>query len=188
MTKQEIRLHIKALKENLTLSDIEAYSQQMARVFLEASEYKKCSRLFCYASFNQEVRTFTIIKKALSDGKRVAVPKVLGDVISFYDINSLEELYPSKLGIPEPEKQPEVFPELGKDNVILVPGLAFDKKGNRIGYGKGYYDRYFTEYDEANWIKIALAYDFQVMDKVPFEESDRAINRIITQTSVIDIL
>lgn len=188
MTKQEIRLHIKALKEGLTLSDIEAYSQQMTSVFLASIEYKQCSRLFCYASFNQEVRTFTIIEKALADRKSVAVPKVLGDVIRFFDINSLEELYPSKLGIPEPEKQPEVYPEAEKDNVILVPGLAFDKKGNRIGYGKGYYDKYFAEYEEVNWSKIALAYDFQVMDQIPTEERDKRINRIITQSKVIEIL
>ncbi|BCJ95343.1 5-formyltetrahydrofolate cyclo-ligase [Anaerocolumna cellulosilytica] len=188
MTKQQIRLHIKDLKEGLTLSDIENYSQQMSSVFLDSIEYKQSSRLFCYASFNQEVRTFPIIKKALADRKSVAVPKVLGDVIRFFEIHSLEELYPGKLGIPEPDKQPEAYPEAKKDNVILVPGLAFDKKGNRIGYGKGYYDKYFAEYEEVNWIKIALAYDFQVMNRVPSEERDKKINRIITQTKVIEIL
>ena len=185
MTKQEIRTIMKELKSKLLESQIHMCGDAISDQLFQTSAYIQCKQLFCYVSFNQEVITTTILKMALSQKKKVAVPKIIRNEMKFYYINSLEELKPGILGILEPITVEEAIPRMDEQNLVIVPGLAFDLNWNRIGYGKGYYDRYFSKYKEIPMEKIALAYDFQVLDVLPVEDHDKHIDQIITQTRII---
>ncbi|WMJ88071.1 5-formyltetrahydrofolate cyclo-ligase [Anaerocolumna sp. MB42-C2] len=185
MEKNEIRKSIKELKKHLPESDRVVYSERILEQLYEISEFKKCKRIFCYVSFNQEVITTSLITTALKQGKKTAVPKVTQEGLKFFYINSLKDLTPGVLGILEPTTIEEAIPDPLDENLIIVPGLAFDEYKNRIGYGKGYYDSFFRQYASCPLKKIALAYDFQVQKKIPVEESDIKVDSIITQYGII---
>ncbi len=185
MQKQEIRKTMKELKSRLTKEEQKVYSSIIADRLLKLPEYRQCGQIFCYVSFNQEVITTTLIEKALFQQQKVAVPKITGKGMQFFYIRSLKDLEPGILGIPEPVTEEEALPDITKDNLILVPGLAFDPHGIRIGYGKGYYDNFFRKYGNLSLVKIALAYDFQVLPELPEEEHDIRVDQIITQRGII---
>ena len=184
MTKSDIRFKVKTLKENLSAEQINTDSNRIINKFLQLPEYKQCSQLICYVSFNQEVKTTKLIEAAFADKKKVAVPKVEGNKMNFYYIHSIGELERSNLNIYEPEAKNKVILETKSKNLIVVPGLAFDHFGNRIGYGKGFYDNYFLNHSNVAWFKIAYAYDFQVFEKLPVENHDIQIDKIITPTLI----
>lgn len=186
MVKQEVRSNMKELKSKLPESFVLRNSDCISNHLLQTTAYNQCNILFCYVSFNQEVITTSILKTALSQKKKVAVPKITGNEMKFFCIESLGDLKPGTLGILEPITTNEVIPSLDAHNLVLVPGLAFDLKKNRIGYGKGYYDGYFIKYVEIPMTKIALAYDFQVLNELPVEEHDIKVDRILTQTRIIE--
>ena len=188
MQKQEIRRNMKELKSKLTLAEQEHHSESIIRCLQGLSEYRLSEEIFCYVNFNQEVITTRLIEEALLSGKRIAVPKIIDKDMRFYYISSLKELETGILGIPEPFEpitKAEVVPDPKKDNLFIVPGLAFDPMGNRIGYGKGFYDNYFRKYLDCSMLKIALTYDFQVLPLLPREAQDIKIDQIITQNGLI---
>ena len=151
--------------------------------------FKAAETIFVYASYKSEADTKDIIQGALRLGKRVAVPKVHGEEMFFYQINSWEELFPGYQGILEPQNigREPVVPATG--DVMLVPGAVFDRKGSRIGYGKGYYDRYWNQIISTYGSKpylIALAFACQISPKrLPNEEHDKKIDCILTERRVI---
>lgn len=180
MTKEEIRNEIKSKKEKLTKIQIAEYSRIMTEEFTSLKEYKESSQLILYAAFNQEVDTYPLIEQALREGKQVALPRIMGENIEFFYVGSLMETRVSGLGIPEPDPLLPVRLLPDGDNIMLTPGLAFDLTGNRIGYGKSYYDSYFAARKE-QFIKIAFAYSFQVAEQIPYEEHDVKIDLLITE-------
>lgn len=188
MLKSEIRKNIKELKRKLSKEEQDQYSNSIVNCLVNLPEYHRADEIFCYVNFNQEVKTKKLIEKALSEGKMVAVPKVMDDDMNFFYISSLNDLEPGVLGIPEPVTTNEAIPNPNKSNLFLVPGLAFDLKGNRIGYGKGYYDRYFKKYNNCPINKIALTYDFQVLSLLPAEEQDIQMDQIITEKRLIKVM
>ncbi len=143
---------------------------------LEAIQNKNVF-LFYYPHKN-EVDLRPLIEKLLYHGKTVLLPKTTEDTIIPIQITSLNDLKKGKFSIPEPEGKP--FPK-EKIQVVFIPGVAFDKNGNRIGYGKGYYDRFLQD---INPLKIGVAYDFQVLDHIPAEKHDQRVDYIITPTKI----
>jgi len=141
---------------------------------------KKDVFLFYYPHKN-EVDLRPLIEKLLKQGKTVLLPKTTDKDILPIQINSLASLKEGKFSIPEPEGTP--FPK-EKIDVVFVPGVAFDKKGNRIGYGKGFYDRFLKDFDP---IKVGVAFDFQVIDELPAEDHDEKVDFIITPTKIYEI-
>ena len=178
MDKKELRTFIKSKREELALEDILDKSNVIAHRIFEHPKYKNANEIFTYVSFNGEVDTIQIIKRALEEDKRVAVPKVDGDSIDFYYIYSMDQLSPSKFGILEPNTKKKVDTLKG---LMITPGVAFDVQGNRCGYGKGYYDKYFQRMGHDSIWKIALAYSFQIMPSIPSNEYDVPMNEIITE-------
>ena len=151
--------------------------------------FKAASTVFVYASYKSEVETKEIIQGALRLGKRVAVPKVHGTRMFFYEIRSWEELFPGYQGILEPQniKKEPIVPS--NDHVMIVPGAVFDRKGNRIGYGGGYYDEYldriFNTYGYQPYC-MALAFAGQICKgKIPAEAHDKKMDCILTERRVI---
>lgn len=180
--KTEIRKYIKEMKKNLTEEEIQLRSNRIAKKLFAQPFYKQAECIYLYVSYNQEIDTVGIIKHILEDNKRVAVPKVVDKNMEFHEISSLNQLSEGAFGIQEPTVNKPVSgdPEWASSNLMIIPGLAFDKKGSRIGYGGGYYDRYLHKYADKIGLKIALAYDFQVLEQIDIESYDEKIDGIIT--------
>lgn len=185
MTKEEIRNTIKKIKISIPQADIEAFSNRIIKQVLESEEFNKCRNIFCYVSFNQEVRTQVLINTALKLQKKVAVPKIERGVMRFYFIKSLIDLQPGILGIQEPAGGKEALPSLWDDTLMIIPGLAFDRYRNRIGYGGGYYDNYLMKYSDCPIIKMALAFDLQILTPLPVNAHDIKVDEIVTQSGVM---
>ena len=150
-------------------------------LLMKQEEYKKSKNIYVYVNYNQEVITTDIIKKSLAVGKNVYIPKVYDDVILFHQIRSYEDdLAPGAYGILEPTNN---SPDKLRDGLLIMPGLAFDKKFHRIGYGGGFYDKYLALPN--SHIKLAIAYDFQVLKQIEADEFDMKVDVIITQDFVI---
>lgn len=180
-TKKELRKKMRTKRSMLTKEQVEEDSRKIVSRLLETAEYKNTKKVFCYVSFEEEVDTVPFIRQALSDGKRVAVPRVNGKEMEFYRIASLEELQPGYYGILEPVTN-EIEKEL--EGILIVPGLAFDAEYNRMGYGGGFYDRYLNQHPSHKLLKAALAYEFQIVSIIETEEHDRKMDMIITPSEV----
>lgn len=177
--KNKIRSLVKEKRNSLD----ERLKKTMDNIIFEkiiSSEFYKSSKcIFVYVSFEGEVDTHRFIKYALNDNKRICVPKVKSkeEGIVAVEINSFHELKEGAYNILEPENFNKKIDERDID-LILMPGVAFDKNGGRIGYGGSFYDR-FLKNPDIKALKIALAYDFQIFDKVPMEEHDIKVDGII---------
>lgn len=147
---------------------------------INSDDYKNSHIIFIFVSYNNEVDTHKIIKQALRDGKILCVPKVISkeEGMDIVQIKSFEDLKEGAYGILEPVNN-ELKIEENNIDLSYLPGLAFDRKGGRVGYGGGFYDRFLLK-TRKNSKKVGLAYKFQVFPEVPMEEHDVFINGIIT--------
>lgn len=175
MDKKTLRTKIREQKRAMTPEMIEAASEKLVQMFLKTELYCNAKTLYGYLPYNQEVRTVPILQQALADGKKVAVPKVYGNEMKFIYLSDLTQVAEGYAGIPEPIADGPV----GDDPtaLVLMPGLAFDKEGHRIGYGGGFYDKFLAE--EPNHSTIALCYDFQVVENLPTEEFDIPVDCVL---------
>lgn len=147
--KKELRQ--RALATRNALEKREEKSRQIAEHILESAAYQNTERIFTFVSMGSEVETEEIIRQAWQDGKAVAVPKTEKHrEMHFYEIRSLAELSEGRFGVREPKGGVVCIPKEG--DLLLVPGLLFDGKKNRLGYGGGYYDTYFAKHKEGKRI------------------------------------
>lgn len=174
MDKKALRRQISALKRELTEEQIRYASRNLTRQFLAHPLYTQAKSIYAYLSYNQEVRTEALISAALQDGKRVAVPKVFGEEMCFLWIDESSVIETGYKGIPEPTAG-----EIAHDPeaLVLMPGLAFDPSGRRMGYGGGFYDRFLAAEPHPT---IALCYEFQLLDALPTEEHDIPVDAVLT--------
>lgn len=186
LDKNELRRLLKALRKSLSVNQRAEYNNKIFQQVIELPSYQEATWVYCYITTQSEVDCVPIIEQAFIDGKRVAVPKIDPDGMEFYEIHNLAECSEGTFQILEPNTERHVTPENGKKTLILVPGLAYDYKKNRMGYGKGYYDRYFHKYGEANFERVAIAYDLQVVKEVPCEPLDVKVNKIITEYKIYE--
>lgn len=147
--------------------------------------YKKSKVVFVYLSFNNEVDTINLIEEMLSVGKRVVVPftDVVNTQIIPIEIKSLDGLKKCSFGYLEPMLDEKIIIDPKEFDLVVVPGVVFDKNLNRIGFGKGYYDRILINLNQ-EVKKIAIAYDFQVLDEIPAENHDVKVDSIITEKQI----
>lgn len=188
MTKKELRNNLKQQRNLLSEEEQTIWNEAIRERLFQTKVYQSCNAIFTFVSFQSEVDTHDIIKRALHDHKRVYIPRVETNGIEFYEILDLNHLISSKFGVLEPEGIEDKYDYLQSCDTafMLLPGLAFDICGNRIGYGAGYYDRYLQKRVNIFSQKIALAYDFQVLDQIATEEYDVKVDAIITPTRIID--
>lgn len=180
--KKVLRKEILSKRRHLDEAACRQYSGQFAKKIIDLQDYKDADTILCYASCKGEADTWMLIEKALEAGKRVALPRVTGlHEMHFYRIASLEDLAPGYYGIPEPaaDCQEEVF-----EGFLIVPGTAFDRQMHRMGYGGGFYDAWLECYG-SRVTACGLAYDFQLLDEIPFEEHDRTMDIVITPTDTL---
>lgn len=175
MNKADLRSHIRVLKRQMTEAEIAAKSASLKAQLLQTEAYRKAKTLYGYVNYNQEVRTLPILEQALQDGKRVAVPKCYGSEMRFIYISSLRQLAKGSFGIPEPIGDGPVGDD--PQALVLMPGLAFDYQGHRIGYGGGYYDKFLSQ--EPEHPTIALCYDFQVRTDLETDEFDISVDTVL---------
>ena len=175
MNKQELRQSIRRQKRAMSPEEIEQRSQRLSEKFLESDAYQSCSCLYGYLPYNQEVRTWHILEQALKDGKKVAVPKVYGDEMKFLYLTDFSQLTTGYAGIPEPIFDEPVAED--KTALVLMPGLAFDKEGHRIGYGGGFYDKFLSK--EPEHPTVALCYEFQMVENLETEAFDIPVDTVI---------
>ena len=182
---------MKNIRNSISERERAALCDSIREQLCKTSAYKKSGCIFTYISMKSEVDTRKMIRQAWQDGKRVFSPKVEGKGMEFLEIFSMEGLVESKFGVLEPNGEKQslrpglISKKLKETKLMLIPGLAFDLSGNRIGYGAGYYDRYLAKHSEEEFVKIALAFDFQVMDQIASYDNDIKVNGIITPTRVI---
>lgn len=175
MNKQELRQAIRAQKRAMTEEDILRRSEILAEKFARSDAYQAAKTIYGYLPYNQEVRTVPMLRRALEEGKRVAVPKVYGDDMKFIYLDDLSQVAKGYAGIPEPVADGPVAQD--ETALVLMPGLAFDRAGHRIGYGGGFYDKFLAR--EPHHPTVALCYDFQVMDRLETEEFDIPVDLVI---------
>ena len=175
MNKQELRRAIRERKRAMTAEEIEARSAVLAEKFAQSDAYKAAKTIYGYLPYNQEVRTVPMLRRALEEGKRVAVPKVYGDDMKFIYLDDLSQVAKGYAGIPEPVDDGPVATDT--QALVLMPGLVFDKAGHRIGYGGGFYDRFLSR--EPDHPTVALCYDFQVMEKIETESFDIPVDVVL---------
>lgn len=174
MDKSALRQQIRQRKRAMTTEEIAEKSRLLGQMLVQTEEYRQARTLYGYLPYNQEVRTVPVLEQALRDGKRVAVPKVYGDEMRFVYITDLSRVEKGYAGIPEPiDDEPVACDETA---LVLMPGLAFDVQGHRIGYGGGFYDRFLA--NEPEHPTIALCYDFQMLPKLETEEFDVPVDRV----------
>ena len=168
MNKQELRTQVRARKRAMTGEQIREKSEKLTQLLLDTALYRSARSIYGYLPYNQEVRTVPMLQKALEEGKRVAVPKVYGDEMRFLYLEDLSRVEIGYCGIPEPIDDAHVADD--PTALVLMPGLAFDREGHRIGYGGGFYDKFLAR--EGNHPTVALCYDFQVFDHLETDEFD----------------
>ncbi|GAA0071466.1 5-formyltetrahydrofolate cyclo-ligase [Clostridium sardiniense] len=183
--KKETRKNIIKQRDELDITVKEAMDNNIIEKLMMNETYKSARGIFIYIGFGSEINTKIIIREALNSGKEVYVPKVIKKDMILIKIDSLENLVTSSYGILEPIGDKSDL-DVNKLELIVMPGVAFDKSGNRLGYGGGYYDK-FLEQNKIECKKIALSYDFQVLEKLEVEEHDIKVDLIITENQVINI-
>lgn len=179
MDKGLIRKQFLEKRETLAFSERMKKDERIRQRFLTLKEFQTARKVFFYASYRAEVDTFGLISSALNDTKRVALPKVFPEAreIRFFWIKDIDEVSPGYWGIPEPMTDEEAFAD--EAELIVVPAIAYDRRGYRIGYGGGYYDR-FLKKTPGHITTVGLAYDEQLIERIPTDEWDVPVKIVIT--------
>lgn len=187
-TKISIRNQILSLRNALPINECEEKSNIIMQNVLSLLSVQKAEYVLCYASYKSEVQTDILIKKLLKEGKKVYLPRVYGEKMDFYRIRSLIDLTEGYKGIPEPEaacteRFTRTMWEKDKARVVmLLPGVAFSESGARIGYGKGYYDRYLSHIPCME--RISLCYELQMVEAIPADTYDIPMTIIVTEEKI----
>lgn len=184
--KKQIRNTILKIRNSLTLQEIIEAEKLIFDNLLKLEQFIKSKNIFCYLSFRSEVPTQNIIKYCQQNEKNVYIPICNMDtkemIISLYDKDV--ELIASSYGLQEASIETIKLSDRNILDTALMPGAVFDIKGYRIGYGAGYYDKFYAHTDKQIY-KIALAYSFQIVDEIPKDDYDIPVNCIITEKGII---
>lgn len=182
-TKAEIRKRILETRNRLTDDDIISKSNAIIQKLFKTSEYIASDNILLYADYNHEVMTRSIFEDAVFHHKKVYFPKSDGhtNTMSFYHTTSVTQLESGFKGIPEPIEDLHLCYKFNaKENtLVILPGVAFDISGFRLGYGKGFYDKFLS--DKCHLSKIAIAFACQIVNDLPHEPHDIKMDKIITE-------
>lgn len=171
----------------MTFEEVYERSSRAQKKLLESRFFQAAYRVSLYASFRNEVLTDDVFQKAIEEGKEVYYPRVTSGSdgrLGFFKVRDLKELSPGRYEIPEPGSAEDRIDPLTFD-LVVVPGVAFDLRGARLGYGKGYYDRVLGQF---KCRIVGLAFDFQVLNEtIPIETHDVKVTAIVTEKRVIRV-
>ncbi|MCX7714574.1 MAG: 5-formyltetrahydrofolate cyclo-ligase [Clostridia bacterium] len=183
--KEKQRAFMRKVRDKMSEDEVVQKSRKIREILFCTSFYKNADTIMTYLSAKNEPDTLEIVKVATQSGKKIVVPiadmKTNNMRLSY--LPTLDGLCRNSFGILEPRGDFFVPCDVQNVDLILVPGLAFDEKGGRIGYGKGFYDRFLTK---TKAVFVALCYDFQVIEKVAAEAHDVFMDFILTESRLID--
>ncbi len=178
--KNQLKEKIIGLRNSLSNEEILERSRKIESNLFGLEQYTKSKTVMFFVSFNSEVHTHNMIRNSFRS-KTIVIPKVMQHEIEPSVIIDFDNLISGKFGIKEPI---EIMKIAYKNiDLVLVPGIVFDREGHRIGYGFGYYDRFLRKVTKA--VKIGLCFDFQVVDKIPREGHDVPVDFIVTEKRII---
>lgn len=175
--KDQIRWQLKQKRAGLSPEVRHVYSRRVIEKILSLPELDSADSIFAYLSFGSELETHALIRALLKSGKQIAIPKIINKEImiaaAFTGWNNLQQ---AELGILAPMTSE---PLNTRFDIIITPGLGFTMSGHRIGYGAGYYDRWFDK--NPSGLRIAPAFEVQLIEELPIDEFDRPVHRILTE-------
>lgn len=185
MEKDKAREIMSGRRKALSSHGREVLQKRAQKNLLSMWEWRQAEWIYPFVSCRSEIGTLGLIQELLSEGKhQIAVPRVRGEEMDFIHLLSMQELVPGAMQILEPAGGQVVT---AKEGIMLMPGLAFDLQGNRVGYGAGFYDRYLEKYGKNSLYKVAYAYDFQVVDQISAEEHDIRVDAVVTERRILRI-
>lgn len=179
VSKKDIRRNVLARRNAMNSEEWENNSRVIFEKLTTHPFFLNANTIFSYIDYQKEVCTRTIIEAAWNAGKRVAVPKIEQNEMCFYYIDSFDELIEGYKGILEPVTQKKAA---ASEGLVILPGSAFDRKRNRIGYGKGFYDRFLSAHP--NLKTIALAFEMQIVEQIMADAHDIRPEQIITEEQI----
>ncbi len=184
--KNQLRRQILAQRKNLDPALARKWSAWVQMHFLGAQCYLLARKIALYASFDKEVDTRLVFERARKEGKELYFPRITspGQMV-FKRVEKYEEMIPNRWGILEPkDSAPQILLE-GLD-LIVVPGVAFDRRGYRLGFGGGYYDRILSRLD-SHTITVGFAYGFQIKERIPVDENDQRVKRLVCEAGFVSL-
>ncbi|MFQ5769842.1 MAG: 5-formyltetrahydrofolate cyclo-ligase [bacterium] len=181
--KQEIRQRIEKQRRRLPKNWIESKSCIIIAQLKDLPEFQTAQTIHCYLAWRNEVNTHELIKEMLHQGRRVVVPVVdlTSRTLIHSQLTKFEHLKAGTFGILEPPKEQIIPVKINELDLIVVPGVAFDRQGNRIGFGGGYYDEFLKK---TSVTKIGLAFNFQIFDTIPTRNQDERVDLLINEKGV----
>ena len=177
MDKREVRKKYTKVRANIENRDEK--NKKIRENLKNLEIYKNAKSVFVFISYKSEVDTKKIIEDIIKDGKKLLVPLVKGKDMIAVEVNGIEDLEPNKMGILEPKSGEEVLDV----DLTITPGLAFDSEGYRLGYGGGYYDKFFAKVDT---IRMGIGYSDQIVEEVPHEDYDKKLSYLLTDKGLIE--
>lgn len=182
--KNKLRKAAKEYRTALSKSEKEKLDRKIENKFLNMWQYREANTLLIYVSTDIEVDTTYIIKTALNDGKKVAVPKCIDGTrnMEFYFIDGFSRLESGTFGVFEPKTEECEKLEDFSNGLCVVPALMFDKAGYRLGFGKGYYDRFLAKFSGQT---LGLCYNACLKEALPHGKYDKRVEKLVTQSKII---
>lgn len=182
--KNELRQKYKSLRRNI--ENKEDKGKSICEKFISSELFKNAQEILCYYPLGYEVNTVEIIETALSSNKKVALPLCVdkNGKMEFYYINSIADLKKGSFSIMEPDTEKCVKCTEFSNAVCLVPALSFDLKGYRLGYGKGYYDRFLEKF---TYISAGLCYNELIAEELPHDSYDKKVDYIFTDNQIFKL-
>jgi 5-formyltetrahydrofolate cyclo-ligase len=177
--KSSLRKLLLGKRDSLSADFIDIASKKIQKNLKKVQDYQAAKTIAAYYSIGSEVKTHGILQDILSDGKILALPRVEGERLIFCSVSRFEDLEKGEFGIMEPKQN---CAQISEFDAILVPAIAMTKSGQRLGYGRGYYDR-FLAYRKST--TIALTYSKFVVKNIPHSKDDVTIQWIVTEDEVI---
>lgn len=185
--KKKLRKEFLARRNSLSGEEINLFSHEITVNLQRHDSINNAPKVHCYMSFASEVRTQEIVSWLLAIGKQVYVPIVKGDILLHAEIKNTTEYRTDAFGIPTPMEIQTLVTEqiqFSAQDCIIIPMVCFDIKGNRLGYGKGYYDKFLSE---TKGKKVGIAFECQYYEHLPVENFDYPMDMIITEKRIMEV-
>lgn len=183
MPKRTLRAQALARRKGIGSEEAAILSRGVQERFLALPEFRHARSLALYAAIHKEVETFLVAKEAFRLGKRVVFPAAVGDALDFREVSDLAELQVGRFGILEPPGESRAP---GTLDLIVVPGIGFDREGRRLGYGKGFYDRALHQLEGTGRL-VGFCYEFQLLPEIFGEPHDVVMDLIVTEQRVVRV-
>lgn len=179
--KKDLRKKYNQIRDSISNFDLDMKSKVIEEKILNLDYINKYEIFLIYINIKSEVKTKSLMQKLILLNKKVFVPKIIDDEMCFIEINSLDNLELGKYNIPEPIKG-QIYK--GERALVIVPGIVFSSEKYRIGYGKGYYDKFISK-NRQNFY-LGICFENQIIDKFDFDKFDEKLDAIITEENIIN--